>query len=78
MPKFLDVHPLEPFTVEMLRQAQNSPKDEFGVTHHNIIYNEKENKLFCLLEAPSREAVDKHHQKAGVKCDWILEVNSTK
>lgn len=78
MPKFLDVHPFKPFTAEMLRQAQNSPKDEFGVTHHNIIYNEKENKLFCLLEAPSREAVDKHHEKVGVKCDWILEVNSTK
>jgi hypothetical protein len=78
MPKFLDAHPFTPFNEEILKQAQNSPKDEFGVTHHNIIYNEKENKLFCLLDAPNKEAVDKHHHKAGVKCDWIIEVKSTK
>jgi hypothetical protein len=78
MPKFLDAHTFKPFTAKMLNQAQNAPKDEFDVTHHNIVYNEKENKLFCLLEAPNKEAVEKHHQKAGVKCDWILEVNSTR
>ncbi len=78
MPKFLDAHPFSPFSEKQLREAQGSPKDEFGVTHDNIIYNEKENKLFCLLDAPSKEAVDKHHRKLGVKCDWIHEVRTTK
>jgi hypothetical protein len=78
MAKFLDAHTFTPFTENALKQAQNAPKDEFGVTHHNILYNEKENKVFCLLEAPSREAVENHHKKAGVKCDWIIEVSSTK
>ncbi len=78
MPKYLDAHPLSPFNAEMLKQAQNSPRDEFGVLHHNILFNEKENKLFCLLEAPNAKAVESHHQKAGVTCDWIMEVESTK
>jgi len=78
MVKFLDAHPFSPFTEAQLRQAQNAPRDEFGVTHDNIIFNEKENKLFCLLDAPNREAVQKHHAKANVKCDWIVEVKSTK
>jgi len=78
MPKYLDAHRFTPFTEKQLKEAQNAPKDEFGVTHQNIIYNEKENKLFCLLDAPSKEAVDKHHRKAGVNCDWIHEVKTTK
>lgn len=65
------------FNVEALKKAQSSPSDEFGVIHHNILYNEKENKLFCLLDAPDKDAVDKHHQKLGTKCDWITEVNTT-
>ncbi|MDA4129125.1 MAG: DUF4242 domain-containing protein [Thaumarchaeota archaeon] len=78
MAKFLDSHPFSPFTEEQLRKAQASPRDEFGVTHSNIIYNERENKLFCLLEAPDKAAIEKHHHKAGVECDWIVEVKTTK
>ena len=73
MAKFLDSHPMSGFNVGALKKAQSSPADEFGVSHDNIIYNEKENKLFCLLNV----AVDRHHQKLGVKCDWITEVNTT-
>ncbi len=78
MPKFLDAHTFDPFTERQLKEAQHASKDEFGVTHDNIIYSEKENKLFCLLNAPSKEAVDKHHRKLEVKCDWIHEVKTTK
>lgn len=77
MAKFLDSHPMSGFNVGALKKAQSSPADEFGVSHDNIIYNEKENKLFCLLNAPDKVAVDRHHQKLGVKCDWITEVNTT-
>jgi hypothetical protein len=38
MPKFLDVHSLKGLDEEALRKTQNSPKDEFGVTHDNILY----------------------------------------
>jgi hypothetical protein len=27
--------------------------------------------------APSSKAVEKHHEKYGVKCDWITEVQTT-
>lgn len=41
MPKFLDVHSLKGLDEEALRKTQNSPKDEFGVTHDNILYNKE-------------------------------------
>jgi hypothetical protein len=77
MPRYLDAHPLGGLDEKTLKQLQNSPPDEFGIKHVNIFYNKSENKSFCLLDAPNKEAVEKHHEKAGFKCDWIIEVEST-
>jgi Protein of unknown function (DUF4242) len=78
VPKFIDAHPMKPFTADELNKLQNAPPDEFGVTHHDILFSEKENKIFCVLEGPNAEAIHKHHAKAGIKCDWIHEVKSTR
>jgi hypothetical protein len=78
MPKFIDVHKMNPLTEQQLKQAQTAAKDEFGVTHENIMYSETENKVFCVLNAPNKEAVEKHHRKIGLKPDWIHEVKTTK
>ena len=77
MPKFLDSHSIGNVTVEQLKQAQNMPKDEYGIIHKNIMYNKKENKAYCLLDAPSEEAVQKHHEKLGMKCEWVMQVDTT-
>ena len=77
MPKFLDSHPLKGTSLESLKKLQDSPKDEFGVTHLNLIFSEDEDKMYCFLEAPDKEAIKKHHDKFGYECDYILEVDST-
>ncbi len=77
MPKFIDSHPLKGTNPETLKKLQNAPKDEFGVTHLNLIFSEEEDRCYCFLEAPTKEAVEKHHHKMGFECDYILEVNST-
>ncbi len=78
MPKYIDQHPMKPFKPEQLQELQNAPADEFGVTHQEIIFSEKDNKTWCILDAPNREAVEKHHAKAKVKTDWIYEIKSTR
>jgi hypothetical protein len=40
----------------------------------NLFYNKETNVCFCLLDAPSTEAVEKHHTKAEIKYEWITEV----
>jgi len=77
MPKFLDSHGLQGVDPENLKKLQNAPKDEFGVTYLNIIYSEDEDRCYCFLEAPDKEAVEKHHQKLGYKCDFIMKVDDT-
>ena len=77
MPKFLDVHSLKGVDEETLRKAQDSTKDEFGVIHDNIMYNKEEDRFFCLLDAPNKESIVKHHEKHGFKCEWVTEVKTT-
>jgi hypothetical protein len=64
-------------TEETLKQIQMSPKDEIGVTHVNILFNPEADRVFCILDAPDKEAVEKNHQKLGIKCEWIIEVKET-
>ena len=77
LPIFLDVHKL-PFSEDHLKELSDSPMDEFGVTHVNLFYNKVANVCFCLLDAPDVVAVENHHDKAGVKCEWITEVSVAK
>jgi Protein of unknown function (DUF4242) len=77
MPKFLDVHSLKGVDEETIKNVQKMPKDEFGITHDNMMYNKEEDRWYCLLDAPSKEAVEKHHQKAGITPEWIKEVKTT-
>jgi Protein of unknown function (DUF4242) len=74
VPIFLDVHKV-PFSEKHLKELNDSPRDEFGVTHVNLLYNKDVNVCFCLLDAPDKVAVEKHHDKAGIKCEWITEVS---
>jgi hypothetical protein len=52
MVKFLDVHSLKGFEEETLRKLQQSPADEFGITHLNIMYNKEETSSFAFLMHP--------------------------
>ena len=57
MPKFIDAHPMKPFTADELNKLQKAQPDEFGVTHHDILFSEKDNKIFCVLDGPNAEAI---------------------
>lgn len=73
MPVYLDVHKV-PFKEDHLRELMRDPPDEFGVRHVNLFYNKEASVCFCLLDAPNREAVVKHHDKVDIQCEWITEV----
>ncbi len=71
--------PIAPNRPNRRRQKlQNAPPDEFGVTHHDILFSEKDDQIYCVLEAPDAEAVEKHHAAAGIHCDFVHEVQSTR
>jgi two-component system sensor histidine kinase HydH len=73
VPTFIDGHEMVGLNAIQLKNIISSPPDKHGVTHKEILYNEKENKLFCILDAPNKESIKKHHQEIGVECDFIIE-----
>ena len=73
MPIFLDVHKI-PTTEKTIEEIVKQPKDEYQVSHINIFFNNEVDLCYCLLEAPSKEAIEKHHSKNNITCDWITEV----
>jgi Protein of unknown function (DUF4242) len=78
MPKYIDTDGMNPLTKEQLKKLQAAPKDQYGVTHHDILYNEEEDTVYSVLNAPDNDAVKAHHKAAGITCQWIHEVESTK
>lgn len=78
LPIFLDVHSIGTMTEEDLIKAQNAPRDELGVKTVNILYNLEGGTIYCIIDAPNKEAVEKNHGNMGVKCDWIMEVKTTR
>ncbi len=73
MPTFIDGHEMAGLDAAKLKSIINNPPDNHGVTHKEILYNEKENKLFCILDAPDKESVLKHHHDVGIECDFVFE-----
>jgi hypothetical protein len=74
MPIFMDVHKIS-FSEADLKELYALPTDEFGVRTINLLYNMDAKICFCLQEAPNIDAVDKHHAKVNINCEWIVEVS---
>ena len=73
MPLFIDVHKIS-FSEAQLKALCALPTDEFSIRTINLLYNMDAKICFCLQEAPDIDAVEKHHAKANIKCEWITEV----
>ena len=50
-------------------------QEEYGVKYHQYWYNEETGEVFCLAEAPNKEAAEAVHREAhGFVADEITEV----
>jgi hypothetical protein len=52
--------------------VKENPKhtDEFQTILLNVMYNHEFDQCYCLIDAPTMEAVQKHHDKLGIKWDY--------
>ena len=79
MPLYMDIHRnVEGLTAEAVADAHQKDleaQDEHGVQCLNYWYDEGTGTVFCLFEAPSKEAADAVHRAAhGLAADEIIEV----
>jgi hypothetical protein len=77
----MDVHTnMVGVTPEQLRQAHQADldiQDEEGVNFKQAWADPSTGHVFCLSEAPSAEALQKIHQRAGHPADEVHEITVT-
>ncbi len=78
MAQFMDVHRnMKGITAEQLREAHNADlaieKDE-SVHFERAWADPESGVVYCLSEAPSAEAVQRIHERAGHKADEVHPV----
>ena len=79
MPLFIDVHNhVEGLTADAVahaHQADLKTQEKYDVKYLRYWFNEGTGKVFCLVEAPSREAAIAVHREAhGLVADDLIEV----
>jgi Nickel responsive protein SCO4226-like len=79
MPLYLDVHNrVEGLTTERIVEAHKKDlavQGKYGVSYIRYWYDEGTGKVFCLCQAPSKEAAAAVHREAhGGMADEIIEV----
>ena len=83
MPLFMDVHKHVPgLTAEAVAGAHAKDVEvqkKHGVNYIRYWFDDKAGKVFCLVEAPSKEAAAAVHREAhGLLADEIIEVREGK
>jgi uncharacterized protein YcfL len=79
MPLYMDIHKnVDGLTAEAVINAHQRDLEvqaDHQVKYHRYWYNDKEGVVFCLVEAPSKEAAETVHREAhGLTADEIIEI----
>lgn len=79
MPLFMDVHnAVEGLTAEAVAGAHKRDLEvqgQHGVNYINYWFNDQTGRVYCLVEAPNKEAANAVHREAhGLVADEIVEV----
>jgi hypothetical protein len=79
MPLFMDHHKaVEGLTADAVAEAHRMDveiQDKYGVKYHRYWFNDGTGEVFCLAEAPNKEAAEAVHREAhGLMADEIVEV----
>ena len=83
MPLFMDVHKhIEGLTAEGVAHAHEADlktQKKYGVNYLRYWFDDKTGRVFCLVEAPSKEAAMAVHREAhGLVADELIEVREGK
>ena len=79
MPLFMDVHgKVDGLTAEAVAGAHQKDLEvqtQHGVKYLKYWFNEQTGRVYCLVDAPNKEAAERVHREAhGLVADEIMEV----
>lgn len=78
MPLYLDIHQVDAIDTEALAHAHARDLEvqgDYGVNYVRYWFSEELARVFCLVDAPSKDAAIAVHREAhGMVADEIIEV----
>jgi hypothetical protein len=78
MPTYLDIHDLpgvRAADVAPAHEADLQVQGAYGVNYRSYWVDEEDGKVFCLVDAPDREAAARVHREAhGLEAHTLFEV----
>ena len=79
MPLYMDIHyHVDGLTADAIAQAHAADvktQEKFGAKYLRYWFDEGTGKVFCLIEAPTKEAANAVHREAhGLVADELIEV----
>jgi len=78
MPTYMDMHDIPGVTAEAVAGAHEADvkvQDKYGVNYTHYWVDETQGKVFCLVDAPDREAAALVHREAhGLEAHTLFEV----
>ena len=74
MPKFMSSHtmPAGALKREQVNQLAKSAQGDSVVKPYRSFLNLSEGKVFCVMEAPSKEALASWFKKMQMPCDYVV------
>ena len=79
MPMYMDRHKAVDVSAEQLSDAHEldlAAQEKYGVRYHTYWFDPDHKSVFCLVEGPSKEAIEAVHREAhGVIADSIVEID---
>ena len=78
MPTYMDMHDIPGVKAEDVAGAHEADlrvQDKYGVDYKQYWVDEEQGKVFCLVDAPDREAASQVHREAhGLVAHTLFEV----
>ncbi len=76
MPKFMSSHtmPAGALQREQVNQMAEASRNDATVKPYRSFLNLTEGKVFCVMEAPDKQALSAWFQKMKMPCDYITPV----
>lgn len=66
MPLYMDTHDTTEMPQELRRKVESrihsGERDEYGVVDRGVIIDKDAGTMHCVLDAPNRDAVKRHHE----------------
>ena len=76
MPKFMSSHtmPAGAMKREQVDQMAQAAQNDGTIKPYRSFLNLAEGKVFCVMEAPSKDALESWFKKMNMPCDFVTPV----